>query len=280
MKIYIAILTILGLSLPASATNPYPPKTVVSSSGRLSAELHSNPPSTAIIVSSRKQAIHFFSFEDLPFPNDFSISRHIAFTTAGRLWYRNSIAFFDHTETFLIIRLEWGDHIVLDLRRSTMTWGLPADLKEEAMITTKTHVLDLLNSDDARNRKVGAIIAGQLQFKKANPRLTELLSDESSQIVSDGTRHKTVFFVRKAARESLVLMKETPADVVVEYYPASTRCYSSRFREFITVTNTIESLTEFHELEAAYRRQQSQIMMRSNPSSKPTRKTPVSEGNN
>ncbi len=244
MKYLLSIALATVAPILATATMPFPTKTVSSSSGQVNAQLLPNMKEVLVVVVSNSPTLRF-SFEDLPIPMEERCDR-VHYTTAGLTWYRNSIAFFDQSERHLIVRLSWGKYLVLELEKAVLTYGLTEALENEANQKAKAEASALLLSRDRWDRQTGAIHAGQLRIEEVIPRLKELLKDEStySEI---STRERVVYFVREAAKNALVQMGIDPGSVTIEYYPATVTRWSSKTRSSITVTNSEEALKAYME---------------------------------
>lgn len=230
----------------ASATAPFPTKVVTSSSGTVTARLQPDMKEVLVVTSSNAPTLRY-SFEDFPIPAE-ERWEHVHYTTAGLTWYRNSIAFFDRSERYLIVRLSWGKHLVLDLAKKELIYGLPPRLQDEALDQAKVDVPGLMQSHDRWDRQTGAIHAGQLRIEDAIPRLRELLKDESTYSES-ATRERVVYFVREAAKNALLQMGQDPGPVMVEYYPETVTRWSSKSSGTITITNSEEALRTYMEAE-------------------------------
>lgn len=141
-------------------------------------------------------------------------SQHIKRTVSSYWWNEDSVSFFRPQDDAFLIRLHWGKWIVIALRDGKL-------LEDKAFQNLKagkleTLVVSKLASKDGRERKTGALIAGQESIRKAIPRLKELLMDASSFIRISAGVQTTIYFVRKAAKEALEAMGETVGSIVVE----------------------------------------------------------------
>jgi len=131
----------------------------------------------------------------------------------------------------LFIRLHWRKWIVLKLRR-----GEPLENEEtffsddlrkkhkqewEKLVqyrqqTLAKHVIRMLDSKEAEERKTGAIVAGQEKLTQAIPSLRRLLDDRESFTTNEPKKWTRVYFVRKAAKEALEAMGQTVKGVTIE----------------------------------------------------------------
>jgi hypothetical protein len=138
-------------------------------------------------------------------------------STAGLLWYRDSISFFDKSETHLVMRLRWGRFVVVDLLTRSASLNMPPELRLEVDETVRRQVLAWLKSSDARERENGARYAGDLKLHEAIPRLRELTTDPTKGDYKngDGPWVKS-YWVRKAAVNALKEMNIVVKDVLLE----------------------------------------------------------------
>lgn len=211
--LWFAFVSVLCFSQTALATLPWPTETVKSPSGRYSALLK---PSrlTSLTICTNGSEFHVFGFEEfrVPEPADHSLT-----STAGYLWYRKCMAFFDKSERHLIIRLKWGKWVIVDLARMAALPEMPATLQEEVDSTVKHQILTWLDSPEGWERENGAEYAGEMQMQEAIPRLKQLTYDPFKTDYKDGSGPWVKsYWVRKAALGALKKMGIRLQDVVVE----------------------------------------------------------------
>lgn len=135
------------------ARMPFPTKTVSSPSGEVTVHLMPHKDEAIVVVSSNSPTLRF-SFDELPIPEEERWER-VRYTTAGLTWYRNSIAFFDDSGRYFISCLSWGRHLVLDLEKAKITYGLTEALEEEALQKAKAEASVLLQSINHWDRQDG-----------------------------------------------------------------------------------------------------------------------------
>jgi hypothetical protein len=138
-------------------------------------------------------------------------------STAGLLWYRGCIAFFDKSEKHLVIRLSWGRYVLINLKSQTASLEVPSELRQEINETVRQQVLAWLKSRDVLERANGAKYAGDLKLHEAIPRLKELTNDPEKSDYKNGNAPRVKsYWVRKAAVGALKEMNIVVENVVLE----------------------------------------------------------------
>jgi len=207
------LLAVLCLAQPAIATPPWPPQTVTSPSSNYTALLQSSL-SKSLVIRSNNAVLCSFVYKDFGIPERSTID---LMSTAGLLWYRDSIAFFDKSERHLVIRLRWGRYVVMDLETRTSSLEMTSELRREVDEAVRRQVLILLKSTDAWERENGARYAGDLKLREAIPRLQELTNDPTTGDYKNGDAPMVKsYWVRKAAVAALKEMSVVVEGVVLE----------------------------------------------------------------
>ena len=135
-------------------------------------------------------------------------SEHIECSVGSRWWNDNALILFGPKDEFLSVRLHWGEVLDIRLRDGRVLQKDDLEPNErrafEKNMTRRAEkeVLRLLQSEDPEDRRSGAIHAGRLRIRDAEPRLRELLTDDASYAEGLVLR-KTVYYVREAARKAL-----------------------------------------------------------------------------
>jgi len=148
-------------------------------------------------------------------------------------WWDNAIFFFGPKQEHFICRTDWGQTVVLRLWKGDVLDS--ARLIERGRVETASDLSELLkfadkyssmwamramNAQDPQQRAAGARIGGQLQIRESVPTLRRLLDDPAWSSLRDsafvGT--KRIFFVRKAAYESLQAMGVDVAAPLLEAF--------------------------------------------------------------
>ena len=181
-----------------------------------------------VIYGGRGDLIRVHSTDSLGLKDDV---QHIKMTISSYWWNEDSISFFGPNDEKLFIRLHWGKWIVLDLLRGDLLQKeepfFRDDLREQheqewqSMVEYRrdklaTHAFRMLESDEAGDRKTGALICGQEKLTDAIPALRKLLDDEASFKTNVPKEWTRVYFVRKAAKEALEAMGQTVQGITVE----------------------------------------------------------------
>ncbi len=197
----------------ACATPPWPPQIVTSPSSNYIASLQSSL-GESLVIRSNNTVLCRFVYRDFGITERSTID---LMSTAGLLWYRDSISFFDKREGYLVMRLRWGRFVVVDLRTRTASLDMPLELRHEVDATVRQQVLDWLESSYARERENAARYAGDLKLQEAVPRLRELTTDPTTVDYKSGDAPWVKsYWVRKAAVTSLKEMNIVVKDVVLE----------------------------------------------------------------
>ncbi len=138
-------------------------------------------------------------------------------STAGYIWYDNSIAFVDAKEHTLIIRLKEPRIVAIDLISREVLRRMPEHLSAEVDLTIHDAGVRLLKSSHPRDRQTGAIVCGQLKIREAVSTLRFLLTDSTYVSQKSGDAPwVNLYYVRKAAKEALEAMGEPVTDIQVE----------------------------------------------------------------
>lgn len=137
-------------------------------------------------------------------------------------WLDDGFKFFNEDQSILIIHLSWGHYFGILLKDGALLSSEKLTA-EEAFITRHLHqqAASLLYSRDMHDRKQGARLAGIKGFKEFIPRLRELLGDPDANTgkqLLDGEWKESFrqYRSRAAARDALLLLGDTPPDVIVE----------------------------------------------------------------
>lgn len=199
-------------ALPTHASF-FPPQIIISASSNYVASLQTNP-SESLVIHSNKIFFCEFAYKDFGIQEPSTINLR---STAGLLWYRESISFFDKAETHLVMRLRWGQFVVVNLLTKTISLDVSPELRSEADETVRRQVLTWLESAKAQEREKGAWYAGDLRLQEAVPRLKELTADSAKGEFKDGNAPWAMsYFVRKAAVNALKEFNIFVKDVVLE----------------------------------------------------------------
>lgn len=155
----------------------------------------------------------------------------IEMSTAGFLWSKDAISFFDPSEEKFLIRLHWGKWLVFDLRTGELFPREPkfsdADFKqahaeewqrldEFKSQTIAARALALLKFPEPEAQKNGILICGQENIREAIPKLKGFLTSPAFYSTGSGNQKIRVYFVRKAAKEALEQMGEKVTGVIIE----------------------------------------------------------------
>lgn len=181
-----------------------------------------------VIYGRLGRLVRVHSIDSLGLRDD---ARHIVRSVSSYWWNEDSISFFGPEDKRFFIRLHWGEWIILDLHQGGLLQKKGRfyrdDLREQhesewkelveyRQRTLATHAIGMLESDSARDRKVGALVCGQAKLADAIPKLSKLLDDQayiSTNVPKPQTR---VYFVRKAAKEALHAMGREVDGVVTQ----------------------------------------------------------------
>ncbi len=182
-----------------------------------------------VIYGWRGGLVRVHSTDSLGLENDV---RHITMSVSSYWWNEDSMSFFGPDEETFFIRLHWGKLLLLSLDDGDLMndewygrhkgWHIPEErwktLHDFARREHRERALQWLDSEDSRERKIGAVICGQAKLEEAIPRLRELLTDEEHMLSFRGilpAQGHRVYYVRKAAKEALENMGEDCEDAVV-----------------------------------------------------------------
>ncbi len=210
---YIALLAATFLAHIASATPPWPPQIVASPTSNYVAWLQSSL-SESLVIRSNATVLCSFAYKDFGIPERSTID---LMSTAGLLWYRDSISFFDKAERHLVMRLRWGRFVVVDLATRNPSLDMAPELRREIDEAVRQQILTWLKSADAHEREKGARYAGDVKLHEAIPRLRELAADPPKGDYKDGDAPWVKsYWVRKAALNALKEMNMEVKGVVLE----------------------------------------------------------------
>ena len=190
-------------------------------------EWHSVGELPVVIYGRRGELVRVHSTDSLGLKDDIE---HIKQTVSSYWWNEDSISFFGPDEETFLIRLHWGELILLQLRDGDLMdeewygiakgWLMPekkwTKLHEFGRTQLQKHAIRLLASKDAQQRKTGAMICGQEKLTEAIPALRELLNDEASFSTNVPEEWTRLYFVRKAAKDALEAMGQEVKGVIVE----------------------------------------------------------------
>jgi len=208
----LAVLAAACLAQVASATFPWPPQIVSSLTSNYVASLQSGRES--LVIHSNGTILCSFAYKDFRIPERSEID---LMSTAGLVWYEHSIAFFDKSEKHLVIRLEWGRYVVVDLATRSPSLQVPPDMTHEVDAAVRHTIVVWLTSSDSRERENGARYAGDLKMRDTIPRLRELTNDPAKGDYKKGDAPWVKsYWVRKAAVNALKDMDVVVKDVVLE----------------------------------------------------------------
>jgi hypothetical protein len=170
--------------------------------------------SESLVIRSNDTVLCRFVYKDFGIPERSTID---LMSTAGLLWYRDSISFFDKAERHLVMRLRWGRLVVVDLLTRNASLDMAPELRREIDETVRQQILTWLKSSDAHERENGARYAGDLKLHEAIPRLRELTADPTKGDYKDGEAPWVKsYWVRKAAVNALKEMNIAVKGVVLE----------------------------------------------------------------
>jgi hypothetical protein len=171
-----------------------------------------------VIYGSRGDLIRVHSTDSLGLKED---APQIARSISSYWWNQHSLSFFGPDDEVFFIRLNWGKWVVIDLaprsgevlarepkphlgddlrERHAERWKRLDAYREENL---PRHVIRLLRSEDAGERKTGVMICGRENLTEIVPVLRELLNDKEE-------------FIRDAAKATLKEMGQPVEDVPVE----------------------------------------------------------------
>jgi hypothetical protein len=191
-------------------------------------EWHSVGKLPVVIYGPLGDLIRVHSTESLGLKDDI---QHIKRTISSYWWNEASVSFFGPDDEKFFIRLHWGKWIVLDLRSGDLfekeQTFFRDDLRREheqeweklvqyRQKTLAKHAIRLLGSENAKDRKTGALVSGQEKLREAIPALRRLLDDKESFSTNVPKEWTRVYFVRKAAKEALEAMGEKVQAVIIE----------------------------------------------------------------
>ena len=157
-------------------------------------------------------------------------------SVSSRWWDEDSLVFFGPKDTTFFIYLCTSQVLMLQLQDGDVMdehWYAAAKrrfhITEQEWESLRTYgkkrkkraaelALECLKSKHPRERKTGALFAGQFRLREAIPTLRSLLSDEAYWLSSlhGGTWMYRDYYVRRAAKEALELLGEKTGDIVVE----------------------------------------------------------------
>ncbi len=193
-------------------------------------EWHSVGELPVVIYGDYGELVRVHSTDSLGLKDDIL---HINTSVSSYWWNEDSVSFFGPEDKYFFIRLHWGKWIVLDLysgklypeeinfyndelsRKHEKEW--PKLLEYRQMMLAK-HATRMLDSENAEERKTGALLCGQEKLAKAIPALREMLNDNASYKTNDPKEWTQVYFVRKAAREALEAMGQKVEGVITEEF--------------------------------------------------------------
>lgn len=207
---------ILGFSMSfipnVYATRPYPTKILKGTKNAITVKLQPEMEEALIIINDNSKVSKIFSIEEL------KLKIMPIISTAGLIWYQNSIVFFNKKEQYLIIRLKENEMVIVELKSNTLLYNISKKLKKEIDKIVSKNALTLLSSKDAHERQTGAIICGQIKLKKSIPNLIKLLTDEEYYKTNVPKEWTKVYFVRKAAKEALEAMGKKARYIITEEF--------------------------------------------------------------
>ncbi len=213
MKIKILIILLFLSCHFCYATTPYPDKTVQTSDKNISVRLTTRRGLDTAILIEDKQGRTLKTIKE----SDLNLDYKSELATAGNDWYQNSIAFINKSDNYFVLRLRWNKILVIDLKTKTLINAIPKELSEEIKDTLYQRAIKLLSSDNPKDKQTGAIVCGQMNIRNGIPKLKELLSDEAYYSQQSGeSPWRTVYVVRKAAKEALESMGEIVSGVIIE----------------------------------------------------------------
>ncbi len=146
---------------------------------------------------------------------------NIKMTVSSFWWSEDSISFFDPEDKLFFIRLHWKKILAVNLadgKLCDMNYIDSNDIiRNYVNDKIRKIALSKLNSKLPEERSTGAFVVGQLGLKDAIPRLKELLKDsEYYEEGGGGGPLKTVYYIRKRAKEALEQMGVTVKGIVTE----------------------------------------------------------------
>ncbi|MCG3136188.1 MAG: hypothetical protein HJJLKODD_00013 [Phycisphaerae bacterium] len=190
-----------------------------------------------VIYGQTGQLIEVHNLQSLGLQDE--IGNHIFQTVSNTWWRGDSLEFFGPEDMTFVIRLGWGKILALELSTGQL---LDCDnqsqlgyeeFQEYIDLKVKQKTLQLLESKDARENQLGAMIAAQIKPQEAIPLLQKLLSSEAYYSIYriDETRTdnstleisllQNVYYVRIAAKEVLESMGVEVKGVILEYHSIS-----------------------------------------------------------
>lgn len=189
-------------------------------------EWHSVGELPVVIYGQRGGLVRVHSTDSLGLKDD---DKHIAQTVSSYWWNAGSMSFFGPKDETFFIHLHWGKLLLIDLDDGDLMddeWYSVA--KEWQMSETKWNslhgyanaeiekrALRWLESEEADERKIGAVLCGRRNLKDAIPGLKKLLTDQA-HFMAIGTDHSTrLYYVRRAAKQALEELGEDAGDVVL-----------------------------------------------------------------
>lgn len=139
-------------------------------------------------------------------------------------WQKDALTFFGPEDEILFIRLFWGETLMIalkdgelrnekwynsELARGSISKEKWDSLRDYGKKKSIDYALKYLGSKDARERRTGAVLAGQLRARETIPRLRELLKDDAhGTLLTPPLFWTKDYYVANAARESLQQMGE------------------------------------------------------------------------
>jgi hypothetical protein len=182
-----------------------------------------------VIYGTRGKLIHVHTLESLGLENKEDKTGRLT-EYPGRAWYWGSLMFFGPEEATLILRLRWGKMLIIDLTHGDLMddkwyemhggWAMSESQWKSLHAFARENAIKvavaMLDSPDGQRRMAGAVALGQLKYRQGIPKLRGLLTDSHSYVRKQGDEAKEVFFVRKAAKESLEAMGEIVTGVRTE----------------------------------------------------------------
>lgn len=146
-------------------------------------------------------------------------------TVSSVWWNEDALVFFGPKDATLFVRLSTGRLIMISMKSGSLMddkWfrlesaigASDENTRASLHAVSKEGAADLalryLQSDNPRQRRTGAVVAGQLGLRDTIPRLRALLKDETESLSIIGllpVRHR---YVADAAKEALIQMGEKP----------------------------------------------------------------------
>jgi hypothetical protein len=176
-----------------------------------------------LVFRHNLKSLDLVRFTDHPTEDTYETEPRITRSVSSIYWKTDGILFFNENQTKLIVHLNWGHLFGVRLQDGSL---LPQEKLEEDRPFINRHLSQtattLLSSSEVLQRKQGARLAGAAKLKEFIPRLKELLSDTggtSGYRTHENGSYKNSFreyWVREAARNSLILLGENPPEVVLE----------------------------------------------------------------